>query len=62
MNSEQEKKTRTCVLCGKEFTEWPNNPWPLSFSGVCCKRCDDERVTPARIRIIERNELRTVGD
>jgi len=44
------KKTHICCLCGKEFTEWPNNPQPLSDTGVCCRECNRTKVTPARIK------------
>lgn len=45
------KKTHICCLCGKEFTEWPNNPRPLSNTGVCCRECNRAKVIPARLRI-----------
>ena len=43
----EEKKV--CCICGKEFTEWPNNPWPIKQSGECCGECNMNKVVPARI-------------
>ena len=47
-----EGETKTCCLCGTEFTEWGNNPEPIkSFEeGSCCNWCNDKYVIPARIR------------
>lgn len=45
------KKKNICVLCGKKFTEWPNNPRPLSDHGVCCRECNQTKVIPARLRL-----------
>jgi hypothetical protein len=47
--NENEKKV--CVLCNKEFTEYGNNPEPLKpyESGLCCDKCNLEKVIPARI-------------
>jgi hypothetical protein len=48
----EKQKMKICVLCGKEFTEYGNNPWPLAEPelGQCCNKCDDYKVTPARIK------------
>ena len=43
------KTKHKCVLCGKTFSEPPCSPFPLADSGVCCWRCDDTKVTPARL-------------
>jgi len=43
--------TKTCVLCGKAFNGFGNNPWPLAESGECCDKCNLERVVPARIEV-----------
>lgn len=40
-----------CSICGKEFDDWGNNPYPVT-KGVddrCCDKCNDEFVIPARI-------------
>ena len=40
---------KMCVLCGKMFTEWGNDPWPLAEDGWCCDHCNQLKVIPARI-------------
>ena len=43
--------THKCCICGKSFTGWGNNPYPvnkLEFA-VCCNKCNEEKVIPARI-------------
>lgn len=48
---------KVCCICGKEFTGYSNNPSPLKDKdgkdypegSVCCKECDIELVTPAKI-------------
>jgi hypothetical protein len=46
-------KTGTCCLCGHRYTLYGNNPWPLSTveTDRCCRKCDDERVIPERLRL-----------
>lgn len=41
-----------CVLCGKPFSEFGNNPEPLKpyDTGKCCNFCNDTKVIPARMR------------
>jgi hypothetical protein len=43
----------TCCLCGQKYTLYGNNPWPLSTveTDRCCRKCDDERVIPERLRL-----------
>jgi hypothetical protein len=45
------QKPKKCVLCGKKFSEYGNNPWPLARKGQCCNVCDTTAVVPARIRL-----------
>lgn len=45
-----------CCLCGKMFTGYPNNPYPLSDVGVCCRTCNMTKVVPERLRIIKERE------
>mgnify|MGYP000998209743 CR=1 FL=1 len=40
---------KTCVICNKLFTEFGANPQPVKESGVCCNKCDNEVVIPARM-------------
>lgn len=39
----------TCCICGKEVEEYGNNPWPVKEDGICCSKCNLEKVLPARI-------------
>ena len=43
-------ESKKCVLCGCEFNEWGNNPWPLADDGWCCDTCNATKVIPARLR------------
>lgn len=42
--------TRRCVLCGKAFSEFGNNPAPLAEHGQCCDECNRTKVIPERYR------------
>lgn len=54
-----EKKPQKCCLCGKMFTEYPNNPYPLSDVGVCCRECNTTKVIPERLRMLNAREGRS---
>ena len=41
---------KTCVICGKEFNGWGNNPAPVYKEGVCCTDCNLNVVIVARVR------------
>ena len=49
-------KIEPCVLCGGPVEAWPGgggygaNPEPLASEGRACKRCDNEKVIPARMK------------
>lgn len=45
-------KKQKCVLCGKYFDEWGNNPYPITTKGSCCNFCNDTKVLPARIDLM----------
>lgn len=40
---------KECCICGKQFAEWGNNPWPLKAEGQCCDLCNMAKVLPARV-------------
>jgi DNA-directed RNA polymerase subunit RPC12/RpoP len=40
--------TQVCVLCGKAFFGYGNNPDPLADDGVCCSLCNNKFVVPSR--------------
>lgn len=31
---------KTCVICGKKFEGWGNNPAPVKDHGRCCDECN----------------------
>lgn len=45
-----ENKQKTCCICGKQFTEYGNNPWPVKAEGICCNACNLNVVIPTRIK------------
>jgi len=42
----------TCCLCEKQSNGWGHSPEPLNNEedALCCKKCNDEKVIPERIR------------
>lgn len=42
---------KICVICGKEYSGYGNNPEPLARykDGQCCDECDCLKVIPARL-------------
>ena len=44
-----EEKNNMCVLCGKTFSGYGNNPLPVKDFGSCCDKCNQEKVIPARL-------------
>jgi len=50
---------KICCICGKQFSEWGNNPAPVKMEGWCCDYCNWNVVVPARLirlRMIENKE------
>jgi len=45
-------EVKTCVLCGKPFVGWGNNPEPLARweAGRCCDDCNRDKVLMERLR------------
>ena len=43
-----------CCICGKEFTDWGNDPWPVNTdeNAKCCDDCDMSVVVPARLNMM----------
>lgn len=41
-----------CVVCGKEFEGFGNNPYPLADKGECCDNCNT-KVIIARIKQLQ---------
>lgn len=44
-------KTNTCILCKQPYQGYGNNPEPIVLynSGLCCDKCNLEKVIPARL-------------
>ena len=42
------KHRYTCCICGEIHIGYGNNPAPVKNDGVCCDRCNAEKVIPAR--------------
>ena len=51
---------KTCCICGKKFTGWGNNPWPVvkDEDARCCDECDNNSVIPARIAELNKVDWR----
>jgi DNA-directed RNA polymerase subunit RPC12/RpoP len=43
-----------CIICGKEFEGYGNNPWPVKAKGRCCDECNLNFVIPARLKMVKR--------
>lgn len=43
--------SKICCICGKEYTGWGNNPYPVDKreDARCCDVCNDTQVIPARL-------------
>ncbi|MEM5866291.1 MAG: hypothetical protein QXG39_00025 [Candidatus Aenigmatarchaeota archaeon] len=41
-----------CVICGREFDGYGNNPYPIKKKGRCCNGCN-KLVIMARLRMIK---------
>ena len=46
----EKKEKKICIICGKEFEGWGNNPDPVATEGRCCDKCNDNVVLPARLK------------
>ena len=53
---EKEKEVKKCCICGKEFTEYGNNPRPYKEEGIACNECNEKYVIPSRIEAIKKEE------
>jgi len=47
---------KRCCICGDEIDGWGNNPYPVveddGWDNVCCDKCNEEKVIPARIKMM----------
>ena len=49
---EEKKEPKVCVICGREFEGWGNNPDPVEDHGECCDECNMMYVIPARLAMM----------
>lgn len=50
---EDYKEEGICCICGKSYTHWGNNPYPVKEDGRCCDICNSTVVIPARINKLQ---------
>lgn len=61
----KDSKKNECVICGREFAGYGNNPWPVAKSGKCCDDCNYDVVLPARLagnsrKVKQRDSLKDI--
>ncbi len=44
-------KEKVCCICGKSFTGYGNNPWPIMNEGECCDECN-KKVIAERLLLL----------
>jgi hypothetical protein len=42
-------EAHVCAICGKTYTGFGNNAWPVKENERCCDACNTEYVIPARL-------------
>lgn len=50
------KETGICCICGKEYTHWGNNPYPIKEDGRCCDDCNFSVVLAARLDLMNKEQ------
>lgn len=48
--SESLSHKNVCCICGNEFSEHPNNAFPVK-EGICCDKCNWTVVLESRIKL-----------
>ena len=53
-----------CCLCGKKFSGFGNNPWPIDMrtDARCCDECNLSKVIPARLEYVYTNAADDIKD
>ena len=52
LKMDEKNEVKVCVICGKEFEGYGNNPEPVKDHGQCCDECNLTYVIPARLSMI----------
>ena len=53
---------KICCICGKEFEEWGNDPYPVKEEGECCDKCNGLYVVPARLHKLAEHERKEIAN
>jgi len=65
MGTKKKSVEEKCVLCGAIFKhDWLRcDPSPILAEGKCCWKCDNTKVTPARLmqQGVPQEEAKTIG-
>ena len=48
----EKDEKKVCVICGREFEGYGNNPDPVKHHGECCDECNMTVVIPARLGLM----------
>lgn len=51
----KKNKVRRCSICGRKIKGEMNVATPINY-GVCCDKCNDTVVIPARVRLANKKE------
>jgi hypothetical protein len=46
------QKAGYCIICNKQYTHYGNNAMPVS-EGLCCDKCNELVVIPARLQLLK---------
>lgn len=61
-NNLKDSEEKKCILCGKPYIGYGNNPEPLANKGKCCDLCNTTKVIPERVRIAQGKNLKETSD
>lgn len=47
-----DKQIKKCCICGKEYTGYGHNAWPV-MDDRCCDECNNSKILPIRMMIYD---------
>jgi len=56
MSKENNPRILKCCICYKVFTGYGNNPQPVEDYGECCNTCNNEKVIPMRLMMMDHSK------